>query len=135
MSGIKKLTVIGAGLMGSGIVQVAAQNNIQVAMCDMNQQALDKGTGYITSSLKRIAKKQFPEAEGQQKEYVDNILSKIQTSTDPLSAIKGSDLVIEAIVENLKIKVKIIGTGKVKKQSIPAGKAFDKNTTIILELS
>ena len=39
-----------------------------------------------------------------------------------------------ALLENLKLKVKIIGTGKVKKQSIPPGEALDKNKTIILEL-
>jgi cell division protein FtsI (penicillin-binding protein 3) len=40
-----------------------------------------------------------------------------------------------AILENLKLKVKVIGIGKVKKQSIPAGVSLDKSKTIILELS
>ena len=38
-------------------------------------------------------------------------------------------------LENLKLKVRVIGIGKVKKQSVPAGEALDKNKTIILELS
>jgi len=40
-----------------------------------------------------------------------------------------------ALLENLKLKVKVIGIGKVKKQSIPAGESLDKSKTIILELS
>ncbi len=40
-----------------------------------------------------------------------------------------------ALLENLKMKVKVIGIGKVKKQSIPAGQSLNKNQTIILELS
>ena len=50
-----------------------------------------------------------------------------------LKGMSGMDAV--ALLENLKLKVKVIGIGKVKKQSIPAGQSFDKNKTIILELS
>ena len=50
-----------------------------------------------------------------------------------LKGMSGMDAV--ALLENLKLKVKVIGVGKVKKQSIPAGQALDKNQTIILELS
>ena len=50
-----------------------------------------------------------------------------------LKGMSGMDAV--ALLENLKLKVKVIGIGKVKKQSIPAGEALDKNKTIILELS
>ena len=50
-----------------------------------------------------------------------------------LKGMSGMDAV--ALLENLKVKVKVIGVGKVKKQSIPAGEALDKNKTILLELS
>ena len=50
-----------------------------------------------------------------------------------LKGMSGMDAV--ALLENLKLKVKVIGIGKVKKQSIPAGESLDKNKTIILELS
>ncbi len=50
-----------------------------------------------------------------------------------LKGMSGMDAV--ALLENLKLKVKVIGIGKVKKQSIPAGQSLDKNKTIILELS
>jgi cell division protein FtsI (penicillin-binding protein 3) len=50
-----------------------------------------------------------------------------------LKGMSGMDAV--ALLENLKLKVKVIGVGKVKKQSIPAGQSLDKNKTIVLELS
>jgi len=63
---------------------------------------------------------------------------KIKSSSDTkvipnLKGMSGMDAV--AILENLKLKVKVIGIGKVKKQSIPAGVSLDKSKTIILELS
>lgn len=63
---------------------------------------------------------------------------KIKSSSDAkvipnLKGMSGMDAV--ALLENLKMKVKVIGIGKVKKQSIPAGELLDKNKTIILELS
>jgi cell division protein FtsI (penicillin-binding protein 3) len=63
---------------------------------------------------------------------------KIKSNSDlkvipNLKGMSGMDAV--ALLENLKLKVKVIGIGKVKKQSIPAGQALDKSKTIILELS
>ncbi|KAG0358256.1 hypothetical protein BGZ54_010503, partial [Gamsiella multidivaricata] len=79
---VKNITVFGSGLMGAGIVQVAAQNAFNVTMVDLNPEALKKGQDIITSSLKRIAKKH----------------------TDSEAASKDADLIVEAIVENLKTK-------------------------------
>jgi 3-hydroxyacyl-CoA dehydrogenase len=101
---VKNITVFGSGLMGAGIVQVAAQNAFNVTMVDLNSEALKKGQDIITSSLKRIAKKQFPEDAEKQKEFIDKTMSQIKTSTDSEAASKDADLVVEAIVENLKTK-------------------------------
>ncbi|KAJ1913009.1 hypothetical protein IWQ60_009404 [Tieghemiomyces parasiticus] len=101
---IKRVVVYGSGLMGSGIVQVAATYNYQVTMVDLNPAMLDKGTGYIRSSLKRVARKKFAEDEAQQKHFIEDILSRVQTSTDPLAAVEQADLVVEAIVENVATK-------------------------------
>ncbi|MGL2966593.1 penicillin-binding protein [Flavobacterium sp. XGLA_31] len=61
---------------------------------------------------------------------------KFQTDAKVIPNLKGmSGMDAVALLENLKMKVKVIGIGKVKKQSIPAGQALDKNKTIILELS
>ncbi|KAK3810358.1 MAG: 3-hydroxyacyl-CoA dehydrogenase [Benniella sp.] len=101
---IKNITVFGSGLMGAGIVQVAAQNAFNVTMVDLNNEALKKGQDIITSSLKRVAKKQFPEDAEKQKEFIDKTMSQIKTSTDSEAASKDADLIVEAIVENLKTK-------------------------------
>ncbi|KAH9276412.1 hypothetical protein BASA83_001105 [Batrachochytrium salamandrivorans] len=60
---IKEVTVIGAGLMGAGIAQIAAQNGCRVTLVDTSQQALDKGHKSITSSLARVAKKLHGDAD------------------------------------------------------------------------
>ncbi|KAJ3205370.1 hypothetical protein HDU67_008889 [Dinochytrium kinnereticum] len=104
ISQIKHVTVIGSGLMGAGIVQVAAQSKLSVTMVDLSEEAVTKGKGIITSSLKRVAKKKFAEDEAAQKAFVDDVFSRIATSTDAASAVKSTDLVVEAIVENLATK-------------------------------
>jgi len=101
---VKNITVFGSGLMGAGIVQVAAQNAFNVTMVDLNPDALKKGQDIITSSLKRVAKKQFPEDAEKQRQFIDKTMSQIKTSTDSEAASKDADLIIEAIVENLKTK-------------------------------
>jgi len=101
---VKNITVFGSGLMGAGIVQVAAQNNFNVTMVDLNPEALKKGQDIITSSLKRVAKKQFPEDAQKQTEFIEKTLTRVKTSTDSEEASKDADLIIEAIVENLKTK-------------------------------
>ncbi|KAI9340066.1 short chain 3-hydroxyacyl-CoA dehydrogenase mitochondrial precursor [Zopfochytrium polystomum] len=109
---IKNITVIGAGLMGAGIVQVAAQSALNVTMVDLSQAALDNGSKIITSSLKRVAKKKFnpdadPEAAAKQDAFIASVKKNIAASTDPAAAVADADLVIEAIVENLEVKQKL----------------------------
>ena len=84
-------------------------------------------TNEITNLNKKIRKQELA--------YDDyKIKSSSVTKVIPnLKGMSGMDAV--ALLENLKIKVKVIGIGKVKKQSIPAGELLDKNKTIILELS
>ncbi|KAF9435439.1 hypothetical protein BGZ76_006281 [Entomortierella beljakovae] len=106
---VQNITVFGSGLMGAGIVQVAAQNNFNVTMVDLNPDALKKGQDIINSSLKRVAKKQFPDDGDKQKAFIDKVFAQIKTSTDSEAASKDSDLIIEAIVENLKVKQQLFG--------------------------
>ena len=97
---IKQVSVIGAGLMGSGIVQIAAQNGFKTVMIDTSQDALNKGKGMIMKSLERISKKT------NNPNLVDSTMLNITTATT-IDATKDSDLVIEAIVENLDVKHKL----------------------------
>ncbi|KAI8585371.1 3-hydroxyacyl-CoA dehydrogenase [Geranomyces variabilis] len=101
---VKKITVIGSGLMGAGVVQVAAQSGFEVNMVDLKPDFLAKGEKIITSSLKRVAKKKHAEDSAAQQRFIDDVMSRINLSTDSARAASESQLVIEAIVENLKTK-------------------------------
>lgn len=84
-----------------------------------------------TNEIKNLNKK-IDKQEKSYNEYA--IKSNSETKVIPnLKGMSGMDAV--ALLENLKLKVRVIGIGKVKKQSVPAGEALDKNKTIILELS
>lgn len=106
---IKKMTVIGAGLMGSGIVQVAAQSGVECVMVDTNEQAVQRGKKIMEASLSRIAKKKYAEAANpaaEAKTFIDSVLANVKTSTVPASgvAVDGTQLVVEAIIEDLDVK-------------------------------
>lgn len=93
-----KLAVIGAGLMGSGIAQVAAQAGWDVTMRDLDQPSLERGMATIRSSLERLAAKgRLPQ------EDVAAALSRITPTTD-LAAAAEADIVVEAVFERLDIK-------------------------------
>ncbi|KAI8582479.1 hypothetical protein K450DRAFT_227376 [Umbelopsis ramanniana AG] len=101
---IKNVTVIGAGLMGAGIAQVAAQAQLKVTLVDTTDKALENGRTIITNSIKRVAKKMHPEDQAKQQEYIDAAFQNISTTTDSKQAAKDADLIVEAIVENIKVK-------------------------------
>ena len=107
---ISKLTIIGSGQMGSGIAQVSAQNNIHVTMVDLNQSALDKAVKTVEKSVNRVVKKKFADNPEQGQAFLDNIMKNIAVSTDANDAVKDTDLVIEAIVENLEVKQNLFST-------------------------
>ncbi len=96
--GLSKVTVFGAGTMGNGIVQVCSRSGIDVTMIDVDQKFVDRGLQTIGKSLDRMVKK-----EKITEETKAEILGRIKTSTKPEDAA-GSDLVIEAIFEDLAAK-------------------------------
>ena len=95
---IKKIFVMGAGLMGSGISQVVAQAGYEVTMEDVSQEVINSGLATIDRSLSRGVKKGTITEKGKA-----NIVSRIRTTTDLRSA-RDADLVIEAIPEVLDVK-------------------------------
>lgn len=107
---IKNLTCFGAGLMGAGIAQVAAQNGFKVTLCDVTPQALENGIKIIKTSLGRVAKKAHPDSPEQQTALVEGVVAGITTTTDAQEAVKNADLVVEAIVENLEVKRKLFAS-------------------------
>jgi 3-hydroxybutyryl-CoA dehydrogenase len=101
---IKKVAVLGAGLMGHGITQVAAQTaQYNVFMRDIKQEFLDNGMRMINDSLQRFLKK----GEMTQ-EHVNEILSRIHPTLDLKEAVADADLVIEAVTENPELKKKVL---------------------------
>jgi len=107
---IKTVTVIGSGLMGSGIVQVAAATGHKVIMVDNNGDALKKGHDRIAASIKRVAAKQYEGKAEEGQKFVEATLGNIATSTSAEESAAKSDLVVEAIVENLEVKQKLFAS-------------------------
>lgn len=101
---IKTVTVIGSGLMGSGIAQVAAATNHKVTMVDQTDAILTKSLNAIEKSLEKVSKKKFKDDPEAGKQFVTDTLSRITISTDPAANIAETDLLIEAIVENMRVK-------------------------------
>ncbi|PVU88019.1 hypothetical protein BB559_005773 [Furculomyces boomerangus] len=106
-SPFERITVIGAGLMGSGIAQVSAMAKHQVNLVDVSEDSLNRGQGYILKSLKRIAKKNFPDNQTAQISFTEDVLSRIEFTTKTEDAASKSDLVVEAVIENIELKQKI----------------------------
>lgn len=123
---IKHVTVIGAGLMGSGIVQVTAQAKYNVTMIDTTDEALENGKKIISASLKRVARKKFADDEEKQKEFINQTLSYVSLSKDPVSVVANTDLVVEAIVENINVKQKLFAS---LDKAAPASTIFCSNTS------
>jgi 3-hydroxybutyryl-CoA dehydrogenase len=98
---IRSLGVIGAGQMGNGIAQVAAQFGFDVVMVDVSGSALEKGLSTIASSCDRLIKKTTM-TEAQKTE----LLGRIKTSPE-MSALKNCDVIVEAATENIDLKLKI----------------------------
>ena len=100
MAKIKKVAVLGAGLMGHGITQVAAQmGKYEVSMRDIEQKFIDNGMKMIRDSLQRFAKKaQITEAQ------MNEILSRIHPTIDLKEAVSNADLIVEAAPENAEMK-------------------------------
>lgn len=98
---IKKIMVIGAGQMGSGIAQVCAQAGYQVLLNDLKPEFVERGLGIINKNLNRQVEKGRLE-KGVRDETVSRITASVQ-----LADASDVDLVIEAAVENIEIKAKI----------------------------
>ncbi|MDY5912449.1 MAG: 3-hydroxybutyryl-CoA dehydrogenase [Inconstantimicrobium porci] len=98
---MEKIFVLGAGTMGSGIAQAFAQKGYEVIVRDIKDEFVDRGLGNIRKGLeKRVARGKMTE------EDKDAILSKISGTTD-MNLAADCDLVVEAAVENMKIKQSI----------------------------
>ncbi|PIX23758.1 MAG: 3-hydroxybutyryl-CoA dehydrogenase [Deltaproteobacteria bacterium CG_4_8_14_3_um_filter_45_9] len=97
---IKKVFIVGCGLMGSGIAQVCAQAGIQVFMNDVNQEILNQALKGIRWSVGKLIEK------GKLKEDLETIMARISPLTD-FNRTSQVDLAIEAVFEKLELKQEI----------------------------
>jgi 3-hydroxybutyryl-CoA dehydrogenase len=98
---MEKIFVLGAGTMGAGIVQAFAQKGCEVIVRDIKEEFVDRGIAGITKGLeKQVAKGKMTE------EDKEAILSRISGTTD-MNLAADCDLVVEAAIENMKIKKEI----------------------------
>ena len=118
---IRRVGVLGCGLMGSGIAQVSATAGYDVTVLEAEQRFLDKGFAGIEKSLAKFAEK------GTIKEPAETVRGRIKGTTDR-SSLADCDIIIEAIIENVDEKKKMFSAldGIVKKDAI-----FASNTSSI----
>ncbi|MEK7775506.1 MAG: 3-hydroxybutyryl-CoA dehydrogenase [Candidatus Zixiibacteriota bacterium] len=98
---IKTVTVIGCGTMGNGIAQVFAQTGFDVNLVDVKEEFLQKAVAGIGGSLDRLIKKELLKESDK-----PAIMARIKPNTD-LGVAKNSQLAIEAVTENLDVKLSI----------------------------
>jgi 3-hydroxyacyl-CoA dehydrogenase/enoyl-CoA hydratase/3-hydroxybutyryl-CoA epimerase len=121
-SSLKKVGVLGAGLMGAGIAYVTAQAGLDVVLIDRDQEAADKGKAYSQKLLETQIKR------GRAKQAdADALLARI-TATPDYDKLKGVDLVIEAVFEDRKVKAEATA----KAQAVVGDKVvFGSNTSTL----
>jgi enoyl-CoA hydratase/3-hydroxyacyl-CoA dehydrogenase len=102
LAGIKKVVIVGAGNMGSGIAQSFAQAGYEVSLMDIEQRFVDAGFARIRAPLeKRVAKGKM------RREDLDAMMARIKGFTVMKEAVEGAGLVIEAVFEDLAVKNKL----------------------------
>src|SRR6267378_8516972 len=115
---IQKVGVLGCGLMGSGIAQVAAMAGFDVTVLEVEQKLLDKGFAGIEKSLAKFTERP-PEKGGITAQQKDAIHARLKGTTNKKD-LADCDIVIEAIIENVEEKKKMYASldGVVKKDAI-----------------
>ncbi|MGI8495730.1 MAG: 3-hydroxyacyl-CoA dehydrogenase family protein, partial [Pyrinomonadaceae bacterium] len=93
--------IVGAGTMGNGIAQTAANAGYNVVMCDIDADYVKKGYSAIEKSLDRFVKKETMTADQKQE-----VLGRISTTTN-LDDLKDCFIIVEAVTENFEVKKKI----------------------------
>jgi 3-hydroxybutyryl-CoA dehydrogenase len=123
---IKKVGVLGCGLMGSGIAQVAAMSGFDTTVLEVEQKLIDKGFAGIEKSLAKFAERP-PEKGGITQQQKKETLSRLKGATKA-AGLADCDIVIEAIIENVAQKREMFAglDGVVKREAI-----FASNTSSI----
>ena len=119
---VKKLGILGAGMMGAGIAYVSAQAGMEVVLLDTEQANAEKGKAYSEKLLAKAL-----ERGKTTQEKADKLLGLIKPTTN-YDDLKGADLVIEAVFESREIKAEV--TKKAEPQ-LAAGGIYGSNTSTL----
>ena len=119
---VRKVGVLGAGMMGAGIAYVSANAGIEVVLIDSTQEAADRGKSYSTGLLdKGISRRKVTE------EKKAEVLGRITATTD-YAALEGCDLIVEAVFEDPAVKASVTAKAEAV---IPADAIFATNTSTL----
>ena len=121
-SPVRKLGILGAGMMGAGIAYVSAKAGIDVVLLDATPEAAERGKAYSQGLLDKAVKRGRGTADQR-----DALLAKI-TPTTRYEALQGCDLVIEAVFEDRAVKA---GVTKQAEAQMPASAVFASNTSTL----
>ena len=119
---VKKVGVLGAGMMGAGIAYVSANAGMEVVLIDATQEAAEKGKSYSTALLDKGMKRgKVTEAKKAE------VLGRIHATTD-YAALQGCDLVIEAVFEDVGVKAEVTRKAEAV---IPSDAIYASNTSTL----
>lgn len=99
---MKNFSVIGSGVMGRGIAYTAALGGYMVTLNDINEAALDNAKQYIEKEMNKSAERGYVSAE-----TVEAALGNINYTTDFDAAAENADVVVEAVLENMDLKIDV----------------------------
>jgi 3-hydroxyacyl-CoA dehydrogenase/enoyl-CoA hydratase/3-hydroxybutyryl-CoA epimerase len=119
---VKKLGVLGAGMMGAGIAYVSAKSRISTVLKDVSADGAEKGKDYARKLLQKQIDKGF-----NTQEKADNLLDLIHPTAD-VTDLEGCDLVIEAVFEDRGLKAKVTQESEAM---MPEGAVFASNTSTL----
>ena len=119
---VNKLGVLGAGMMGAGIAYVSAKAGMNVVLKDVSVEGAEKGKAYSANLLDKAIAKKYSTPEKK-----EALLAKITPTDDP-NAVEGSDLIIEAVFENVDLKDRVT---KETEAVLGEDKIYGSNTSTI----
>jgi 3-hydroxybutyryl-CoA dehydrogenase len=119
---IRKVGVVGAGSMGAGIAQVAAQSGFEVSVVDVSEASWARAQKTIAKSLERLANK-----EKITQEQMKEALGRIRFSTD-VGTLKGIPFLFEAVFEDIAVKKELFG----KLDAVCGDDVYASNTSIAI---
>jgi 3-hydroxyacyl-CoA dehydrogenase/enoyl-CoA hydratase/3-hydroxybutyryl-CoA epimerase len=118
---LKKIGILGAGFMGAGIASVSAQAGLEVVLIDRDQDSADKGKAHVQKGLTDQVNRGRATAAQR-----DAVLARISATAD-YGALKGCDLIVEAVFEDRKVKAEATA----KAQAVVPDIVFGSNTSTL----